>query len=108
MKLFALSLDGRDSDWYINLPDNCFATLATFKTSFTNEFGEKKEPRHQLASLTNIKKKENETMDDFNQRITELSNAIPATYKPPAPSILLYYIEEIGRASCRERVSSVV
>jgi len=70
MKLFALSLDGRDGDWYINLPNNSFATLETFKTSFTNRFGEKKEPRHQLASLTNIKKKENETMDDFNQRFT--------------------------------------
>ena len=35
-------------------------------------------------------------MDEFNQRFTELSNAIPATYKPPAPSILLYYIEALS------------
>ena len=61
MKLFALSLDGRASDWYNNLPDNSFATLEAFKTAFTNRFGEKKEPRNQLDSLTNIKKKENET-----------------------------------------------
>ena len=70
--------------------------LEAFKTVFTSKFGEKKEPRHQLASLTNIKKKENETMDEFNQRFTELSNAIPATYKPPAPSILVYYIEALS------------
>ena len=35
-------------------------------------------------------------MDEFNQRFTELSNAIPAIYKPPAPSILLYYIEALS------------
>ena len=92
MKLFALSLDGKAGDWYSNLPDNSVGTLAAFKTAFTNKFGEKKEPRHQLASLTNIKKKENETMDEFKQRFTELSNAISTTYKPPAPSILVYYI----------------
>ena len=93
MKLFVLSLDGRAGDWYNNLPYNSFDILVSFNTSFTSKFGEKKEPRHQLASLTNIKKKENETMDEFNQRFTELSNAIPAINKPPAPSILLYYIE---------------
>ena len=46
MKLFALSLDGKAGDWYNNLLDNSFATLAAFKTAFTNKFGEKKEPRH--------------------------------------------------------------
>ena len=35
-------------------------------------------------------------MDEFNQRFTELSNAIPATYKPPALSILVYYIEALS------------
>ena len=50
------------------------------------------------GSLTNIKKNENKTRDEFNQRFTELSNAIHATYKPPALSILVYYIEAlIGR-----------
>ena len=34
MKLFALSLDGRAGYWYSKLPDNSFATLETFKTSF--------------------------------------------------------------------------
>ena len=35
-------------------------------------------------------------MDEFNQRFRELCNAIPTTYKPPAPSILLYYIEALS------------
>ena len=91
MKLFDLSLDGKAGDWYNN-----FATLSDFKTSFTNKFGEKKEPRHQLASLTNIKKKDTETMDEFNTRFTELSKAIPTAYAPTAPTILVYYIEALS------------
>ena len=55
MKLFALSLDGKADGWYNNLPGNSFATVEAFKTTFTNRFGEKKEPRHQLASLTKHK-----------------------------------------------------
>ena len=39
MKLFALSLDGDAGEWFNNLPNNSFATLATFKTTFTNKFG---------------------------------------------------------------------
>ena len=35
-------------------------------------------------------------MDEFNERLTELWNSIPATYKPSTPSILLYYIEALS------------
>ena len=35
-------------------------------------------------------------MDEFNQRFTELSNVIASTYKPPSPSILVYYIEALN------------
>ena len=48
MKLFSLSLDGKADDWYNNLPNNAFDTLVAFKTSFTNKFSEKKEPRINL------------------------------------------------------------
>ena len=96
MKLFALYLDGKASKWYKNLPDNAFDTLASFKTSFTNKFSEKKEAQHQLAALTNIKKKDIETKDDFNTRFTELSKSIPTAYAPTAPTILVYYIEALS------------
>ena len=96
MKLFSLSLDGDAGDWFNNLSNNSFATLATFKTAFTNKFGEKKEPRHQLAALTTIKRGENETMDEFNKKFTDLTNAIHTDYKPTAQSILVYYIEALN------------
>ena len=96
MKLFSLSLDRDAGDWFNNLPDNSFATLVTFKIAFTNKFGEKKEPRHQLAALTTIKRGENETMDEFDKKFTDLTKAIHTDYKPTAQSILFYYIEALS------------
>ena len=43
-----------------------------------------------------MKKYKTETMDEFNNRFAELSNSIPATYSPPAASILDYYIEALS------------
>ena len=96
MKFFTLSLDGKANVWYNNLLDNAFYTLFAFKTSFTNKFGEKKEPRDQLVSLTNIKNKDTETMDEFNTRFVELSKTIPTNYAPTTPTILVYYIEALS------------
>ena len=43
-----------------------------------------------------MKKSETETMDEFNNRFTELANSIPTTYSPPTPSFLDYYIEALS------------
>ena len=94
MTLFSLSLDGKAGNWYDNLPDNSFATLADFKTAFLGKFGSKKEPRHLVAALTSMKKSDTETMDEFNNRFTKLTNSIAATHAPPAASTLDYYIDD--------------
>ena len=96
MTLFVLSLDGKAGNWYDNLPDNSFTTLAKFKTVFLGKFGSRKEPRHLVATLTSIKKSETKTMDEFNNKFTELANSIPITYSPPAASVLEYYIEALS------------
>ena len=110
MILFALSLDGKASNWYDNLPNNSFSTIADFKTAFLGKFGSKKEPRHLVAALTSMKSK-TETMDEFNNRFTELSNSIPATYAPPAASTLDYYIEASSgkiQYQIRDKESTIV
>ena len=43
-----------------------------------------------------MKKSDTETMDEFNNRFTELSNSILATYAPPATSTLDYYIKALS------------
>ena len=66
MKLFALSLEDDAKEWYLDLDDDSYKTLSEFLEGFKKKWGEKKEPRHLLAALHNIKKMENETMDEFN------------------------------------------
>ena len=58
MKRFSLPLGEDVRDWYLDLDDNSYKTLDEFQTGFKEKWGEKKEPRHQLATLHNIKKKE--------------------------------------------------
>jgi len=96
MTLFSLSLDGKAGNWYDNMPNNSFTTIADFKTAFLGKFGSTKEPRHLVAALTSMNKSETETMDEFNNRFTELSNSIPATHAPPAASTLDYCIEALS------------
>ena len=62
MKLFVLSLED-DEEWYLNLDDDSYKTLSKSLEGYKKKWGEKKEPRHLLAALHNIKKMENETMD---------------------------------------------
>ena len=71
MKLFALSLEEDSRDWFLDLDDNSYKTLDDFQTGFKEKWGEKKEPRHQLASLHNIKNMENKTMDVFNKKFRD-------------------------------------
>ena len=55
--------------------------------------GEKKEPRHLLAALHNIKKMENETIDEFNTKFRHVVAELPREIKPRDASILISYIE---------------
>ena len=62
MNLFALSLEDDAMEWYSDLGDDSYKTLNEFLEGFKKKWGEKKEPRHLLAALHNIKKMENETI----------------------------------------------
>ena len=52
MKLFALSLEDDVEEWYFDLDDDSYKTLSEFLEGFKKKWGEKKEPRHLLASST--------------------------------------------------------
>ena len=56
MKLFDLSLEEDVGDWYLYLDDISYKTLDEFQNGFKKQWGEKKEPRHQLVALHNNKK----------------------------------------------------
>ena len=93
MKLFALSLEDDAAEWYGDLGDDSYKTLNEFLEGFKKKWGEKKEPRHLLAALHNIKKMENETMDEFNTKFRRVVADLPRDIKPRDASILISYIE---------------
>jgi hypothetical protein len=96
MKLFVLSLEDDASDWYEDCPDDKFKTLKDLLDSFTERWGKKRDHRHLLASLNNIKKNENEMMEVFNKKFNELVSSLHTDIKPPDNVILIYYIEAFG------------
>ena len=77
MKLFSLSLEDDAAEWYTDLGDDSYKTLNEFLQGFKKKWGEKKEPRHLLAALHNIKKMENETIDEFNTKFRSVVVDLP-------------------------------
>ena len=77
MNLFALSLKDDAIEWYSNLGDDSYKTLSEFLEGFKKKWGEKKEPRHLLAALHNIKKMENETIDEFDTKFRRVVAELP-------------------------------
>ena len=57
------------------------------------KWGDKKEKRHPFAALTNIKKKENETIEEFNKKFSDMVGRLLADIKLSDTSILIYYTE---------------
>ena len=93
MNLFTLSLEDDAAEWYENLGYDSYKTLNEFLAGFKKKWGEKKEPRHLLDALHNIKNMENETMDEFNTKFRRVVADLPNKIKPKDSSILIYYIE---------------
>ena len=70
-------------DWFTEKPDNSFDTFQSILAAFKDKFGDKREDRHLVKDISDIKKKENETMEEFNKRFNGILREISQTHKPP-------------------------
>jgi hypothetical protein len=93
MTLFVYSLEGDVAEWFSEQDPNKFSTLAEIIKAFKERWGDQKENRFLLASLSSSQKKENETMDEFNKRFNDLVKSLPTNIKPSDTTILIYYME---------------
>jgi hypothetical protein len=73
--------------------DNKFSTLAEIQKAFNERWGDQKEDSHLLAALSTSQKKENETMEEFNKKFSDLVKSLSQTIKPLDTSILIHYME---------------
>ena len=87
MRLFALSLEDDAFEWFTSLDDNGIKTFKYFETTFNQRWGDKKENRHLLVALTSTKKKENETIEEFNKNFGDMVGKLHVDIKPPNTSI---------------------
>jgi hypothetical protein len=93
MTLFVYSLEGDAAEWFTDFPAAKFSTLDEILDEFRKRWGDHKEHRFQLAALTTIQKKENETVVEFNTKFNNLVKSLHRDIKPPDAAILIYYIE---------------
>jgi hypothetical protein len=93
MTLFVYSLEGDALDWFTDFPADTFSTLEEILDEFRKRWGDQKEHRFQLGALTNIKKKENETMIEFNTKFNNLVKGCHKDIKPSDAAILIYYTQ---------------
>jgi hypothetical protein len=66
MTLFVFSLEGDAAEWFSEQDPNKFSTLAKITKAFNERWGDQKEDRHLLVSLSTSQKKENDV--DFSIR----------------------------------------
>jgi hypothetical protein len=72
--------------------DNSINSLDACKDAFFGRWLEKRDSRFLLNALTNMRRNENETMDEFNLRFDKIIQDIPQSHQPTPTTILLYYL----------------
>jgi hypothetical protein len=80
MKLFASSLTEEALDWFRGLPDNHLMSYEAFSNLFKSRWSTKIDGGMLGAQFNQIKKKENETVKEFNTRFDRLYNQIPTEF----------------------------
>ena len=75
-KLFYLTLQGKASSWFFNLPFRSITSWQQFENAFIIQFGDDKTSRNLLLELTRLNINYNEKVKEFNQRFITLLNNI--------------------------------
>jgi hypothetical protein len=93
MTLFVCSLEGDVVEWFFEFDPDKFSTLNEILIEFKKRWGDQRENRFSLASLSSSHKEENETMDEFNKKFNDLVKSLPQEITPSETAILIYYME---------------
>ena len=93
MKMFVATLEGACA-WYKSLPNNSIQGLNPFFEKFLERWGDKQDISFILRNFTNINKKENETVLEFNTRFAKAYHRIPTALIPNTDYALFSYLEK--------------
>jgi hypothetical protein len=92
MRLFIQTLEGDVRKWFRGLPVATIGTWKALESTFMRQWGEKRDHLYYLTEFGSLKKKENETIVEFNRIFNKLYNNIPIDIKPSQPTTKVTYV----------------
>jgi hypothetical protein len=91
MNLFSLFLQENSKSWFRDLLEKNIKTWTQFHNAFINQWVSRKVGRLFLTQFHEIKKKDYETIQEFDQIFDGLVKLIPKYLNPPIFVILFQY-----------------
>ena len=92
MRGLLASLEGDVWKWFDKLPASSINGYDNFVTKLNSDWSRKLDGKFLLHQLFDIKKKENETVHEFNIRFDKIVGNIPEEIKPKDQAIVIHYL----------------
>ena len=89
--MFVQSLEGDARKWFRNLAPDSIHSWVAFHNLFMEKWGEKKDHQYYLSEFSSMKKKNSESVNDFNKRFNKMYNRIPDDIRPSQAAAKVAY-----------------
>jgi hypothetical protein len=86
MRLFVQSLDGEERKWFRSFPPNSIAGIEALDDTFLRHWGDKKDFLYYITKFGALKRKQGESIPDFNKRFNKMYGKILDEIKPSETS----------------------
>ncbi len=106
MRVFVQSFDGEARKWFKELTPRSIADIEALDDVFLKHWGDKKDLLYYHTEFGKLKRKNGESLLDFNKRFNHMYSKIPAEVKPTPTSAKLTYVNDFDSDFCllsRER-----
>ena len=96
MRVFVQSLDGEARKWFREMTRRSIADIETLYDVFLKHWGDKKYLLYSHTEFGNFKRKNGESLSDFNKRFNRMYRKIPVEVKPTPTFEKLTYANSFG------------
>ena len=91
MRMFVQSLDREVRRWFRELPTNSITLIEEIQEVFMRNWGDTKDHTNYITEFRDLRRKKDETIEDFSKRFNKMYGRIPAEIKPFETSANLTY-----------------
>jgi hypothetical protein len=96
MNIFSTTLHGNSRKWYDNIPNSSITTMGQLEETFLEKWGIQLEDISVLQKkLKDIKKTENDTLKDFQDRFEHTLFQIPKIHHPEDEYVVHLYMDAL-------------